>query len=315
MLEFLSDPSVLFGIVLLVGVAVMLLSDDDPLERRMRQVRRGLKKKGIQGDTEEEEDVTSMVKEELGKVVHVAKKTIKPVQVLGEEGVHKMTAQLRAAGYRGTENIIIFILWKIFAAILLGGLTLIWIFSGVESLTPLDYGLFFGALTVGWFSIDFGVRFLANKRRLRLRKTLPDAVDILLICVRSGMTFEASMQRIIVEMGDFHKDIVDEFSLTLSEMQYLNERTDALRNFADRVGLDEVKSFAATIIQADKHGTSISDGLTVFSEEMRKARLFEIEKWSAKVPTLMTLPMALFLLPVFFIITLGPGIISALNAF
>ncbi|MBC6444757.1 MAG: type II secretion system F family protein [Alphaproteobacteria bacterium GM202ARS2] len=322
MIEWLVSPEgllVLLGTVSLV-VIYFMLADDDTLQERIDSVQRDImvreqKRKGGDDAEEEDDNVVSKVMTRMRGLAQTTEKNIQAVEVFGEKEVSKMTADLRAAGYYEKEAITIVMLWKFILALTFGGLMTLWRFTGVEEKTYFDYSLVALAVLFGFQSVDYVLKVLANKRRLRIRRTLPDVVDILLICVNSGMTFEAALQRICIEMSGFKQDIIVELEKTLLEMQYLNDRTDALRNFAERLSIEEVKAFSATIIQSEKHGTAIADGLNTFTHEMRKNRLNDIEKWSAKVPTLLTLPMAIFLLPIFFLVTLGPGVLTAMKSF
>ena len=322
MIEWLVSPEGMM--VLLAGVSLMMvyfmLSDDDTLQQRVNSMRQDIvlreqKRMGNEKSIEEEGDVVTKVMTRMRGIARTTEKNIQVVEVFGEKEVSKMTADLRAAGYYEKEAVTIVMLWKFILALAFGGLMALWRFSGIEEKTYFDYSLVALGVLGGFQSVDYTLKFLANKRRLRIRRNLPDVVDILLICVNAGMTFEAALQRICIEMSEFKQDIIIELEKTLLEMQYLNDRTDALRNFADRLSIEEVKAFSATIIQSEKHGTAIADGLSTFSHEMRKNRLNDIEKWSAKVPTLLTIPMALFLLPIFLLVTLGPGVLTAMRSF
>ena len=322
LLPLLLDSYVLLAVMGVFFLLYVVFSDDDPLTARVNALKKELdqraetKNSPVQAQSGRKDgDLVASIGTQMRSVALSFQGTLQPEALLGKEETGKIVANLRAAGYYKREDKFVFLFLKFVAAIGLLGLYGAWVYFSDKTLGILDYILFFVAFLVGFQSIDYGLKFKASRRRFSIRRGFPDIVDVLLICVDSGMTFEAALQRICVEMTDFNKDVIVEMELTLLEMQYLNDRTDALRNLSSRLGIEEIKSFTTTVIQAEIHGTPVSEGLRVFAGDMRKNRLNDIEKWSAKIPTLLTIPMALFLLPIFFLVTLGPGVIRAMGSF
>lgn len=180
-----------------------------------------------------------------------------------------------------------------------------------------DAGL--GKLTnmmVGTMLVVMGVfgpkLFLTNtiqKRKQVLTHAFPDTLDLLLICVESGMALDAALNRVCGELGSAYPEMTEELNRTRLELALLNDRVRALNNLAERTDLIAFRSLVGALVQAERFGTSLTDTLRVLSEDFRLQRLFAAEAKAAKLPVLMTIPLILFLMPAFFIIILGPAVI------
>ena len=154
----------------------------------------------------------------------------------------------------------------------------------------------------------------ATKRKQSIQRAWPDALDLLLICVESGMSVEAAMRKVADEIGTQSVDLAEELILTNAELSYLTERRQAYENLAGRTGLDSVKAVSQALIQAERYGTPISSALRVLANESREMRLTAAEKKAAALPPKLTVPMILFFLPVLFAVILGPAGISISNS-
>lgn len=155
--------------------------------------------------------------------------------------------------------------------------------------------------------------FLENaiqNRKQILTRAFPDTLDLLLICVESGMALDAALNRVCSELGSAYPEMTDELNRTRLELALLNDRVRALNNLAERTDLVAFRSLVAALVQAERFGTSLTDTLRVLSEDFRLQRLFAAEAKAAKLPVLMTIPLILFLMPAFFIIILGPAVIQ-----
>jgi tight adherence protein C len=157
--------------------------------------------------------------------------------------------------------------------------------------------------------------FLKNriaKRQLSIKRAFPDALDLLLICVESGMSVEAAFKKVSVEIGSQSIPLAEELTLTTAELSYLQERKQAYENLAKRTDLDGVKSVCMALQQAERYGTPLAQTLRVMSLENRDMRMSEAEKKAAALPPKLTVPMILFFLPVLFIVILGPAAIRVM---
>ena len=154
-----------------------------------------------------------------------------------------------------------------------------------------------------------------NKRSDAIRKGLPDALDLLVICAEAGLTVDAAFHRVARELGRAYPELGDEFTLTAIELGFLTERRAAFENLATRVDLDAVKGVVTTMIQTEKYGTPLASALRVLSAEFRNERMMRAEEKAARLPAIMTIPLILFILPTLFIVILGPAACSISDAF
>ncbi|RPJ61386.1 MAG: type II secretion system F family protein [Acidobacteria bacterium] len=162
---------------------------------------------------------------------------------------------------------------------------------------------------------DAWLRSRTASRKDRLQLALPDALDLMVVCVEAGLGLDQTIVRIGEEIRGAHKDLSDEFRLYNMEVNAGRSRVDALRNLARRTGLEDLRSLVAVLIQTDRFGTSIAHSLRVFSESMRVKRRQRAEERAAKMAVKMTVPMVFFVFPTIFIVVLGPGIIRTIRDF
>jgi tight adherence protein C len=163
---------------------------------------------------------------------------------------------------------------------------------------------------IGYYLPAIYVSNAANKRKHGIKRAWPDALDLLLICVESGMSVEASFRRVAEEIGIQSVELAEEMVLTTSELSFLPERKMAYENLYHRTGLEQVKAVTQALIQAERYGTPVAHALRVLSSENREMRMLEAEKKAAALPPKLTVPMILFFLPVLFAVILGPAAIT-----
>jgi tight adherence protein C len=157
--------------------------------------------------------------------------------------------------------------------------------------------------------------FLKNKisrRQLDIKRAFPDALDLLLICVESGMSIEAAFRKVSQEVGSQSVALAEEFLLTTAELSYLQDRRQAYENLAKRTDLEGVKAVCVALQQTERYGTPLGQTLRVMAQENRDMRMSEAEKKAAALPPKLTVPMILFFLPVLFIVILGPAAIKVM---
>jgi tight adherence protein C len=148
------------------------------------------------------------------------------------------------------------------------------------------------------------------KRQQSIRRAWPDALDLMLICVESGMSLEMAFKKVAVEIGLQSPQLAEELVLTTAELSYLQERRKAYENLANRTGLDGVKAVCVALIQAERYGTPLGQALRVLAQENRDMRMAEAEKKAAALPPKLTVPMIIFFLPVLFAVIMGPAMIQ-----
>jgi tight adherence protein C len=151
------------------------------------------------------------------------------------------------------------------------------------------------------------------RRQLSIKRAFPDALDLLLICIESGMSVEAGLKKVASEVGTQSIPLAEQLTLTMAELSYLQDRRQAYENLANRTNLDGVKSVSMALQQAERYGTSMAQALRVMAKELRDMRMGEAEKKAAALPPKLTVPMILFFLPVLFIVILGPAAIKLIQ--
>lgn len=230
-----------------------------------------------------------------------------------EESVDK----LRNAGFRGQTPIYVFLFFRMVMPIILFIAALIYFFfvNNHEQNNTMLWCYSFGVALVGFYLPNMYISNIISKRKEVLRAVFPDAMDLLLICVESGMAIEAAFNKVAVEIAVQSSEMSEELALTTAELSYLSSRKDAYRNFARRTGLDEIKALTTSLVQAEQYGTPLGSALRVISQENRDARMTRAEKKAASLPPKLTVPMIVFFLPVIFVVILGPTILVVAKHF
>ena len=239
------------------------------------------------------------------------------LQVLQEGQIKEVQQKLAQAGIRSKDLAVTVIFGRLVLPILFGAIAFILIYwmDMWPDMTPVKRaGFTMAALILGYKAPDL---FVDNKRAKRtdaIRKGLPDALDLLVICAEAGLTVDAAFSRVSKELGRAYPELGEEFALTSIELGFLTERRQAFENLAYRVNLDSVKGVVTTMIQTEKYGTPLASALRVLSAEFRNERMMRAEEKAARLPAIMTVPLILFILPVLFIVILGPAACSLKDA-
>jgi tight adherence protein C len=226
---------------------------------------------------------------------------------LGTETAKK---QLAMAGYRGQQAEIAFLFFRLVTPVGLFLFTLFYVFAINDFGQPLMIKLgiaIFGA----YLGIKAPELFLSNqisKRQASMKLAFPDALDLLLICVESGMSIEHAFRKVSTEIGGQSVPLAEEFALCTAELSYLAERRQAYENLTQRTGLEGVKSVSTALIQAERYGTPLGTTLRTLAQESRDQRMMAAEKKAAALPPKLTVPMILFFLPVLFVVILTPAL-------
>ncbi|HEU5047596.1 MAG TPA: type II secretion system F family protein [Rickettsiales bacterium] len=179
----------------------------------------------------------------------------------------------------------------------------------------LDYIIALLIAMGGLFGADLLIKNKQEKRKQMLQRSFPDALDLLLACVESGLALDGALLRVCKELGRAHPDITQELNRTRVELSLLNDRAQALNNLAERNGLPAFRALVTALLQSEKFGTSLTDTLRVMSEDYRTQRLMRAEEKAGRLPALITVPLIVFLLPALFLIILGPAVIGIVAAF
>jgi len=216
--------------------------------------------------------------------------------------------KLIQAGYRGHAPYVTFLFFRAVTPIVLflGAVLYVFVISHLQKSIPIKIGICVGA---AWLGLQAPMLFLNNaisKRQLSIRRAFPDALDLLLICIESGMSIEAAFRKVSVEIVTQSVALSEEFTLTTAELSYLQDRKVAYENLAKRTGVEGVKSVCLALQQSERYGTPLGQSLRVMAQENRDMRMNEAEKKAAALPPKLTVPMILFFLPVLFVVILGP---------
>jgi tight adherence protein C len=222
--------------------------------------------------------------------------------------------KLVQAGYRGQAPYVAFLFFRMVTPVVMFLFALFYMFLVVELDQPatVKVGL---CLAAAYGGMQVPYLFLKNrisKRQLSIKRAFPDALDLLLICVESGMSIEAAFKKVSVEIGTQSVALAEELTLTTAELSYLQDRKQAYENLAKRTDLEGVKSVCMALQQAERYGTPLAQTLRVMSQENRDMRMSEAEKKAAALPPKLTVPMILFFLPVLFVVILGPAAIRVM---
>lgn len=223
--------------------------------------------------------------------------------------------KLRMAGYRGEGPITAYLAIRQLAPLGMFVLAVLYVFV----ILHLDYPLFvklaivMAAASLGYYAPPLYVKNKIAKRQTSIRRAWPDALDLLLICVESGMGIEGAFRKVSGEIGSQSVELAEELVLTTAELSYLQDRRKAYENLAERTGLDGVKGVVTSLIQSEKYGTALSQSLRVQAQENRDIRMSEAEKKAAALPPKLTVPMIVFFLPVLFAVIITPAVIQIMK--
>ena len=243
--------------------------------------------------------------------------TLSNMKVLQQSQVDMMAQKLAWAGFRNKELAVYLIGARMVLPIVLGliGVVLFYVME-IKPDWQIKRVMAMGALIfVGYKGPELYLGNIAKKRTDLIRKGLPDALDLLVICAEAGLTVDAAFNRVAKELGRAYPELGDEFALTAIELSFLNERRKAFENLAYRVDLESVKGVVTTMVQTEKYGTPLASALRVLSGEFRNERMMRAEEKAARLPAIMTIPLIMFILPVLFIVILGPAACSIADAF
>ncbi|MBN9037770.1 MAG: type II secretion system F family protein [Rhizobiales bacterium] len=306
-----------FLIALLVGIAVfatvftaMPALGGNPLKSRMKSValeRDELRAKQRARLASEADKRRKGLREQHGGGMKDIVERLDLRRALADEST---VAKLRMAGFRGQNPLTRFLFFRLVLPFAFFAVAVVYIFGlGFLAEQPFFIKLFVCIVAAygGFYAPVLYVSNRATKRKHSIQMAWPDAPDLLLICVESGMSVEAAFRRVAEEIGAQSVELAEEFVLTNAELSFLQERRQAYDNLATRTGLESVKSVAQALIQAERYGTPVGHALRVLSTESRDMRMNEAEKKAAALPPKLTVPMILFFLPVLFAVILGPA--------
>ena len=223
--------------------------------------------------------------------------------------------KLKTAGLRGQGPLVAYMFCRLIMPVIVAIVALAYLFLIADMQHPaiVKIGLAIGAGYLGFYLPNMFIGNLAQRRQDSIKAAFPDSLDMLLICVQSGMSTEAAFGKVAGEIGVQSLELAEELSLTTAELSYLSDRRQAYENLSKRTGLPGVKGVCTALIQAERYGTPVGTALRTMAKENREARMSEAEKKAHALPPKLTVPMIVFFLPVLFVVILGPAIIQVYN--
>ena len=315
---------VFFVATVLTGLATLALivaiyaatTVRDPMAKRVKALneRREQLKAGITASASKRRPKLGATSENTDRMRAV----LGSLKVLQESQLKAAQQKLAQAGIRSKDAAVAVIFARLVMPIVLGGAMVIGVYGlgwfGEWSALK-RYGIVAATLILSYKAADLYVDNKVSKRSKEIRKGLPDALDLLVICAEAGLTVDAAFHRVARELGKGYPELGDEFALTAIELGFLTDRRSAFENLAYRVNLDAVRGVVTTMIQTEKYGTPLASALRVLSAEFRNERMMRAEEKAARLPAIMTVPLILFILPVLFIVILGPAACSISDNF
>src|SRR5437868_7083620 len=229
-------------------------------------------------------------------------------------GQEEAREKLVQAGYRGQAPYVAFLFFRLVApfAIFIVATFYLFVVAPIDQPWTIKFGMCLAAAYGGMYAPLIFLKNKISKRQLTIKRAFPDALDLLLICVESGMSIEAAFKKVSEEIGTQSVALAEELTLTTAELSYLPDRRQAYENLAKRTDLEGVRSVCVALQQAERYGTALGTTLRVMAQENRDMRMAEAEKKAAALPPKLTVPMILFFLPCLFIVILGPAAIKVM---
>jgi tight adherence protein C len=300
----------------LLAAIYAALTIRDPMARRVKALneRRAQLKAGIVAPTIRKRASLVRRNETTDRLASI----LESLKVLQDSQLATIQQKLAQAGIRKKEWAVAVIFARMVLPIVLGlaAVVLVYWSDSFPEWSPFKRFLAFAASVIlGYKGPDLFVQNLVTKRTDAIRKGLPDALDLMVICAEAGLTIDAAFARVARELGRAYPELGDEFALTAIELSFLTERRQAFENFAYRVNLEAVRGVVTTMVQTERYGTPLASALRVLSAEFRNERMMRAEEKAARLPAIMTVPLILFILPALFVVILGPAACSITDAF
>lgn len=287
----------------------------DPMAKRVKALneRREQLKAGIVASTSKRRKITNK-NEAADKVRNV----LSSLKMLQDEQVVKAQSKLMQAGIRSKDLAFVVIFARFVLPVVLGGFVIVgvYVLDWFPEWGDIKKYLFVAGSLIGCYKApDIWLGNKISKRSSAIRKGLPDALDLLVICAEAGLTVDAAFNRVAKELSKAYPELGDEFALTSIELGFLTDRRTAFENLAKRIDLEAVRGVVTTMIQTEKYGTPLASALRVLSAEFRNQRMMRAEEKAARLPAIMSVPLILFILPTLFIVILGPAACSLSDVF
>lgn len=228
----------------------------------------------------------------------------------------EVKTKLKMAGLRGQAPLYTYAFFRVVMPVVMFLVALLYLFvlyPGLEFPPAVKAMIAAGVGYLGFYLPNVFIQNMVQRRQQALKEAFPDSLDMLLICVQSGMSIEAAFGKVASEISSQSMELAEELSLTTAELSYLQDRKIAFENLGKRTGLPGIKAVATALVQAEQYGTPVAQALRVMAKENRDMRMSEAEKKAAALPPKLTVPMIVFNLPVLFVVILGPAAIQVMK--
>jgi tight adherence protein C len=303
--QLLLVAALLVGVLLLLGWAMYAVA-----AREARLAQRFLGVQRVAGV--DQANVPRTAREQMLRGLQGLGGLLTGSGVLSARTVTELEQTLQSAGFRGDRALAVFVGAKVLAFFGLPVLTWAAMVIGGASQTAVVFALP-AACLVGMLAPDMVARHLRKRYLAEVQRSLPDALDLMVICAEAGLSLETTIERVAIEIRIASPAIATEFALCNSEMRIGSDRRRALQNMADRTRIEALRRLSATLGQSMRFGTPLVQALKTLSAELRQEQLTAFEARAAKLPVLLTVPMILFILPVLVIVAAGPALIDLLR--
>ena len=309
--QFLATVLAAVSVFATILVLVMPILARDQMNQRMRVM-------ALERDKLRSQRLAELSKERAGqaRLRHTPKGFMKQIvdklDLRAQFDNEELRNRLKMAGLRGQGPLVAYMFFRVAAPPLAFVAALVYLFLIANLQQSAGMKLLYALLAAGagYYLPNLFIENLTQKRQKAIKVAFPEALDMLLICVQSGMSVEAAFGKVSKEIAGQCVELGEELSLTTAELSYLPDRRQAFENLALRTGLPSVKAVTTALIQAERYGTPVGQALRVMAKENRDMRMSEAEKKAAALPPKLTVPMILFFLPVLFLVILGPAAIT-----
>ena len=297
------------GVFIAVLAALFFITPNDELGRRIRSVVQPPVRSGALASGRKQAKPSGSV--------NMMRDVTSKLNLLSGKQASKMVEKLTQAGWRSKDALVMFAFARLCTPILMGGVGA-FLFVVLDALKkPLTFDLagIMVFMIIGVFLPNVIVKNAIDRRKGKLRKALPDALDLLVICSEAGLSLDAGVSRVSREFANSSRELAEELNITSFELSFMPERRMAFDGLRKRINLPAVQSLCSTLEQTEKFGTPLAQALRVLSQEQRNDRMMRAEEKAARLPALMTVPLILFILPALFVVVMGPAILSIIDAF
>jgi len=277
----------------------------DPMRGRLRNLQR--RREALKAGLVTQRRRGSPVKRHQS--VDLMRRVVNRLKLLQSKQTQEASKKLVQAGWRSKDALIVYAFFKLILPLLIAitVVTLVYGLGMLDGNPTMKMIVPTGSVLIAFIAPDLVIRNQTSKRQEEVRKALPDALDLMVICAEAGLTLDSALNRVTAEMGRSAPELADEFGLTAVELGFLPDRRQALTNLAERVPLDSMRGVVTTLIQTERYGTPLAMSLRVLSSEFRNERMMKAEEKAARLPATMTVPLILFILPTLFVVLLGPA--------